>query len=288
MSLGNTGAADGDTASLARAERLRQRPPHGYQGAAGSGAPRSQAVQQDAFPAQLEMPGLPPRAPGLPPRSPPRSPPRAPGLPPRVPSRERDAFPAQLEAPCADPVASELTHDPDAQERADLIEKCLAHGLTDEEIEGVLREHMFQKMVEQEEKEREEREKAPTLSNSSVAARLIAKSQESLPPEYQKELAQAPQEAPPSPPSFKPRSSSVAAKRQAKAASLKSVSFVPSDEEIVGILTDDHVRRTPSPQMGEPASAPTKPATDAAAAYLQSKQQAAASKNRNRNGSTIF
>jgi hypothetical protein len=144
--------------------------------------------------------------------------------------------------------------DPDAQERADLIEKCLAHGLSDEEIEGVLREHMFAKMVEQEERER---------SHGGYKAA-------------------APEEAPPAECKFEPRKPpSVAAKRQAKAASLKSVSFGPSDEEIAGIL-EDHARQTPSPQ------AQGKPVDEARAAYLQSKQQALAAKNRNRNGSTIF
>merc|ERR1719379_2635295 len=75
-------------------------------------------------------------------------------MPPRPSSRERSTGPAQPEQRYTEPDASELAHDPDAQERADLIEKCLAHGLSDEEIEGVLREFMFQKMVEQEENER--------------------------------------------------------------------------------------------------------------------------------------
>merc|ERR1711985_46654 len=67
---------------------------------------------------------------------------------------EKDSFPAQRDMAHNEPVASDMSCDPDAQERADLIEKCLAHGLTDEQIEGVLREHMFQKMMENEEKER--------------------------------------------------------------------------------------------------------------------------------------
>jgi len=229
-------------------------------------------------------------------------------MPPRIPSRERnghagyDATSAQRDVSHADPVASELECDPDAQERADLIEKCLAHGLSDEEIEGVLREHMFQKMMEQEEKERaaaaaaapEAAAPAPAQpAASSVASRLIAKSQDEFSAEYKQELTHAQQAAPPPECAFEPRKPvSVAAKRQARANSLKSVSFGPSDEEIVGILEHG---RTPSPQSSEPAAAQMKPdprdcyrATDARTAFLQSQQQAAASKNRNRGGQGIF
>lgn len=309
---GDSGKADSDSASLARADRLRQRPPVGYQGAAGSGAPRNQSTKQigyiseavskdslpamhqsleDSFPAQRDMP---------------------PSMPPRMPSRERndhagyDATSAQRDVSHADPVASELACDPDAQERADLIEKCLAHGLSDEEIEGVLREHMFQKMMEQEEKERAAaahqaaapapQAAAPAPAQpaaSSVASRLISKAQDEFSAEYKQELTHAQQAAPPPECAFEPRKPvSVAAKRQARANSLKSVSFGPSDEEIVGILEHG---RTPSPQSSEPAAAQMKPgardchgATDARTAYLQAQQQAAASKNRNRGGQGIF
>merc|ERR1712188_210544 len=90
-------------------------------------------------------------------------------IPPRASSRERNSstVPAQQDVARAQPVASELDYDPDAQERADLVTKCLAAGFNDEEIEGVLREHMFQKMLEQEEKERNA---APPLAAAALAA----------------------------------------------------------------------------------------------------------------------
>jgi len=177
----------------------------------------------------------------------------------------------------------------------------LGSWLSDEEIEGVLREHMFQKMMEQEEKERAAAAAAPQAAApapaqpaaSSLASRLIAKAQDEFSAEYKQELTHAQQAAPPPECAFEPRKPvSVAAKRQARANSLKSVSFGPSDEEIVGILQHG---RTPSPQSSEPAAAQMKPgardchgATDARTAYLQAQQQAAASKNRNRGGQGIF
>jgi len=130
-------------------------------------------------------------------------------------NKKSDAYPAQLDVPHAEPVASDMSYDPDAQERADLIEKCLAHGLTDEEIEGVLREHMFQKMMEKE----------------MIAEGQAAKAAAPQMPEY---------DAPP----MRPANSSVAAKRQAKAMAKKSASFGPSDDEIAEII---EVGRTPSP-----------------------------------------
>jgi hypothetical protein len=180
----------------------------------------------------------------------------------------------------------------------------LAAGLSDEQIEGVLREHMFQKMLE---KEQTERVTAPPMAAAAAAAaevsaqsgyqprnapqasaapsfasKIIAKSQEHLSHEYRKELEKATKEAPPPECTFEPpKPSSVAAKRKARAASLKSVSFGPSDDEIVGILEGHAPARTPSPQTNGPVGS-------AAAAYLQSQRQAAEAKNKNRNGSIIF
>merc|ERR1712224_224493 len=151
---------DGHSASLARAEKLRQRPPVGYHGCAGSGAPKPpRAPERDLHPAQPDMPHSFPV--------------------------EKDSFPSQRDTAHTEPVALGMSCDPDAQERADLIEKCLAHGLTDEQIEGVLREHMFQKMMEQEEAERAAQ--APLPKTPAATA-----------------------------PPVKPATSSVAAKRQAK------------------------------------------------------------------------
>jgi hypothetical protein len=176
-----------------------------------------------------------------------------------------------------EPVASDMSCDPDAQERADLIEKCLAHGLTDEQIEGVLREHMFQKMMEKENQEDGATAAAHQMSN--VAGKSGAK------------------------PPAQPANPSVAAKRQAKAK--KAISFGPSDEEIAGILEGG---RTPSPSMHSFENAPStldmkngkkQVATsgfnlgchseqDSRAAYMESQQKAAAAKARNRSGMGIF
>jgi len=249
---------DRDSASLARAEKLRQKAPVEFQGCAGSGAPKPpRAPERDSYPAQRDF-----KAASAVKQDP-------------YPAYQ-DSYPAQQDMPCTEPVASDMSYDPDAQERADLIEKCLAHGLTDEEIEGVLREHMEQKMMEKE-KQVEERV-------AKAAARMM-------------EHDAAP---------VKPASSSVASKRQAKAMNKKSTSFGPSDEEIAEII---EIGRTPSPEMNHLQNIPTMmkmknekakqvaasgynvgshSEQDSRAAYLASQQTAAAAKARNRNGSGIF
>lgn len=249
---------DGHSVSLARAEKLRQKPPVGYQGCAGSGAPKPpRAPERDSYPAQPD---------------------KSYSFP-----VEKDCFPAQRDMAHTEPAAVDMSCDPDAQERADLIEKCLAHGLTDEQIEGVLREHMIQKMMEKE-------AESAAHQTSTMAANSIGKSQMpdgDMPP-------------------MKPANSSVAAKRQAKAQAKKSISFGPSDEEIAGIL---EVGRTPSPSMlafeNKPSTMETKNGKskqvatsgfnlgchseqDSRAAFLESQQKAAAAKARNRSGMGIF
>lgn len=178
-----------------------------------------------------------------------------------------------------------------------MIRKCLEHGLNDEQIEGILREHMWQKMQEQEQanappkagppvrapaKASTQPPAAPSMGQSK-ASLLIAKSQGSLSSGYQKELSDAQLKAPPPECTFEARKpSSVAAKRQARAASSKSISFGPSDEEIAGIIEQG---RTPTPQKDE--SKRHEQPDDARSAFLQSQERAAAAKNRNR-GQGIF
>lgn len=254
-------APDGDSASLARAEKLRQRPPVGFHGCAGSGAPKPpRAPERDSYPAQPDMLHSFPV--------------------------DKDSFPAQRDMAHTEPVASDMSGDPDAQERADLIEKCLAHGLTDEQIEGVLREHMFQKMMEKE----AEADMIAAHQTSTMAANSIGKSQ----------MTGGDM------PLVKPANSSVAAKRQANAQAKKSTSFGPSDEEIAGIL---EVGRTTSPPMhayeNKPSTMEMKNGKakevaksgfnlghhseqDSRAAYLESQRTAAAVKARNRGGTGIF
>jgi len=246
------------------------------QGCAGSGAPRTQTIQQDAYPAQRDVARV--------------SPVDRRACTPAAPVRQ-DSRNTESEA-----VAAELVCDPDAQERADLIEMCLSRGFSDEEIEGVLREHMMQKMMAQEQERNVEPPKSVKHpSQSSLASQLISKSQESLSEEYTKELYASEQESSltanvnsMSQEVPKPAISSVAAKRQAKAASLKSVSFGPSDEEIAGLLEDHAYGRTPSPQMEAKGGIQNNCASDARAAFLESQRQAAAVKARNRNGQGIF
>lgn len=232
-------------------------------------------------------------------------------IPPHALSRERNSSPApaQQEAARAEPVASELECDPDAQERADLITKCLAAGLSDDQIEGVLREHMFQKMVEQEQMERaaappmaaaaavaaeapapcsyQPRNSAQAPAASSVASRLIAKSHEQLAPEYKAELETASKQAQPPECTFQaPKHSSVAAKRKARAES-KSVSFGPSDEEIVGIIEAHTSGPTPSPCINEQKGSGGAPNIQRSA-YMENKRLASEAKTKSRNGSIIF
>jgi hypothetical protein len=155
----------------------------------------------------------------------------------------------------------------EAKERSALIENCLMHGLSDEEIEGVLREHMFQKEAERQQRELE---KAGTLKPETLA----------------------------------PVNTSIAAQRQAKArGNPKGVSqYGPSDQEVADMLYDN---RTPSPKAPMRSEAPQVAlrdrkkveitakvgdlgATGCRNAYFDSKQVANAAKDRNRNGQGIF
>jgi hypothetical protein len=149
----------------------------------------------------------------------------------------------------------------EAKERSALIENCLMHGLSDEEIEGVLREHMFQKEAERQQRELE---KAGTLKPETLA----------------------------------PVNTSIAAQRQAKAkGNAKGVSqYGPSDQEVADMLYDN---RTPSPRAPQVGLRDRKKveitakvgdlgATGCRNAYFDSKQVANAAKDRNRNGQGIF
>lgn len=61
---------------------------------------------------------------------------------------ETDAAPAQLDWAPAPPKAQELGSDPDAEERQRLIEQSLSYGLTDDQINEVLEEHMNKKVLQ--------------------------------------------------------------------------------------------------------------------------------------------
>jgi len=142
---GDGGQGDRDTAALHRAERLKERPAPSREGFAGIGAPRSVQPQCDAHPAP------------------------------------QDSYAAQQDSSTASPPAQDTAgfaptydSDEDAKERALLIEKCLAHGLSDEEIEGVLREHLFQKEMEKMDKPERLGETMKPAS-TSVAAQRQAK-----------------------------------------------------------------------------------------------------------------
>lgn len=120
---GDGGQVDAHSAALQRAERHKQRPPPSQIGCAGVGAPRIDPNAQQSQPQELQ----------------------------------NDDYPSSNPGPGIDSSQLSPTYDSEAeaQERSLLIEKCLQHGLSDEEIEEVLKEHMFQKLMEREQREAE-------------------------------------------------------------------------------------------------------------------------------------
>lgn len=247
---GDGGRGDRDSVALQRAERLKQRAPPSQVGCAGVGAPRvpapervpeSQQMQAD-FHQEIQKDSSSSSAP--------------------VPELNSSTFSSAY-----DPEA-------EAQERSMLIEKCLQHGLNDEEIEEMLREHMFQKEMERQQRE-VEAEKSETLK-----------------------------------PGLAPVNTSIAAQRQAKAKGngKGSPQYGPSNEEIADMLYNN---RTPSPQVATVSGVPQVPtptsirdrkkvevtgkvtggdlgSTGSRNAFFECKQGASAAKDRNRLGQGIF
>lgn len=254
---------DGDSIAIQNAARRRHRPPPSNEGCAGHGAPRAPSRERDMMPAQRLMPEASCRAP----------------------SRERDAQPAQRDAP-SQQMGQELggcgptADEDDAEERNMLIEKCLAHGLDDEQIIGVLEEHKRQKMQAKLEQMQQEQVSQPEQFQH------MEEQQTALPETF--------------PPKAAP--TSLAAKRQAKAAAKKSLSFGPSDEEIVSVI-QEHMTPPDTPPDAGPTSLAAKRAKArdvstttigsfdsdrSRSAYIQSQQQAAACRSKNRASQGIF
>lgn len=237
---GEGGLTDAHTAAQQRAERLRQRVPPSQVGCAGVGAPRAPAR----------------------------------GAP--EPQQEQDFFPDQQQQAVAasdtEPVSFTPTYDSDAdaQERSMLIEKCLEHGLSDEEIEGVLKEHIEHKEMERQ--QREAQSMSLTLSQPLPQPDLV------------------------------PANTSLAAQRQAKAKGIgKGNVFGPSDDEVANMM---YGNLSSSPEAaGEAGSHRANRlrkkdevtgkigdlgSTVRKGAFLDSHQVANAAKDRNRNGQGIF
>jgi hypothetical protein len=133
-----------------------------------------------------------------------------------------------------------------------LIEKCLAMDLSDEEIEGVLREHMFQKEAEKQQRLGETLKPSVAPTNTSVAAQRQAK-------------AMAKQ------PGYGPSDEEVA--------NVLHNHRVPEDPAPVGRLGK---KKEVAAKIGDLG------ATGCRNAYFESHQTAAAARDRNRFGQGIF
>jgi len=157
--------------------------------------------------------------------------------------------------------------DDDTEERHQLIRQCIENGLSDDQISEVLDEFHNGKMLE--------------------------KSRRKL------EQQQAQQQAAP----LQATSKSVAARRMSKSKEPMSVSFGPSNEEIVGIIREHTPQLSPSAENAPPISLAAKRekakavglpsvgkfnSDESRACFLQGHQQAANAKSKNRLGSGIF
>merc|ERR1719158_100285 len=124
--------------------------------------------------------------------------------------------------------------------------------------------------------------------------------------EPQMQQMQQQEEQQPFPEAFPPKAaaptSSLAAKRQAKAMTKKSLSFGPSDEEIVSVI-QEHMTPPDTPPDANPTALAAKRAKArdvqtttigsfdsdrSRSAFLQSQQQAAACRSKNRASQGIF
>lgn len=196
---------------------------------------------------------------------------------PEHPNMQPDAI-----APSAGSVEEE---DQDALEQRDLIQQCLAQGLSEPEIMEMLEEWENHKLIQK--------------TQAKMGADLAQPDQAQAPPALGvsgKALAETS--------SFGVSGTSLSARRQAQA-KVKKASFGPSDEEISGVLTQyakENLTPPESPSEGglslaamrkkarEPseASYATVDSEKSRAAYLQAKNQADAVKNKNRTSSGIF
>lgn len=224
---GTGGLEDAHTAALQRAERIRQKPAERFEGCAGIGAPKRVQPQSNPHPTEQNLSAA-----------------------------QQDSNTAS--APVQDTAGFVPTYDSDedAKERALLIEKCLAHGLSDEEIEGVLREHMFQKELGQVERQ-EDLGGTIKPANTSVAAQRQAKAM-AVKPSYgpsDEEIANVLHEH------LSPRDPNDLAQR----------GRLGKKTEITGKIVATNLGATSSRN-----------------AYLDSHKAATAAKNRNRAGEGIF
>lgn len=235
-------ANDKDSKRLADAARMRQKPLPSHQGCAGSGAPK------------------------IPPKMLPRE---------EAAAVAENAFIPQMSQQQASNEAAEATlkvesfqggGDEDEQdEQREIIQQCLAEGLSEERIMEILDEWQNSKLMQ-------------------ITADRMKREQPAANP-----FQGAPQHE-----AFGVCGTSVAASRQAKAS--KSLAFGPSDEEIVGVLKD-YKKENITPQSGSPSSVSlaAKRAKDrehsgaaigsfdtdlSRAAYLESKSKMAQNKQR--------
>lgn len=257
----SSSANDKDSVRLADAERRRQRPSPSNFGRAGAGAPKP------------------------PPQMFPRTEP-ADAAQPAMAQREAVDVTQKLE-PCPQPaaVAGDIDEEEqDREEQREIIQQCLAEGLSEERILELLEEWQNEKLIRQTQ-ERMQREQGQSMA---AAQPSVAASRNAGPQPDALGLGVC--------------GASVAATRQAKAS--KALSFGPSDQEIVGVL-NEYTKENMTPPDSPPnaVSLAAKRAKDrqpseasvgsfntdkSRAAYLQSKNQAEAVKNKQRMGPGIF
>jgi len=259
-------AKDMDSARLADAARRRQRPSPKNFGAAGAGAPKlpraihENEASQAAASLQGEILEVTQRMESEP----------VPSMGPLAQSNTEPAF------------VDEDGEDEDQREQREIIQQCLAEGLGEDQIMEILDSWQNSKLVQHTQERLQSDQHHTAIEPQPNASSLQASAQ-----------SQAPFGAP---------GASLAASRQAKA--VKSLSFGPSDEEIVDVLKDYSKENLTPPES--PPNATTlaarrkkeKEVSEASvggfdsdksrAAYLQSKSQMDAVKNKNRISSGIF
>jgi len=279
-------AKDGDSARLADAARRRNRGSPKNNGAAGSGAPKLPTgglLERVGFPSN-EAPAPAEATQRLAPEDRPIG---GWGQPAPAPSGGGAEFV---------PGGPDDDDDQDAAEQREIIQHCLSQGLGEEEILEMLEQWQNDKLLAKT-RERMDREAAP-LPKAGAQPKMQPRAQ---PKAFHPQQAVAQPEAL----GISVGGTSLAASRMAKGK--KSLSFGPADEEIVDILQDyakenltppDSQASTPNSVSLAAKRKKDKETSVAAvgafdsdksrAAYVQSRNQMDAVKNKNRNSQGIF
>lgn len=264
---------DMHTAQLQKAADRRQRGSPKNYGAAGSGAPKASPLMSVGMTVAQNCGDIPPRARDEGAENTQRMEPAA--MPCMQPFPTDSAMSGEG-APMPGAGGDDDDEDEEQQEQREIINQCLAEGLSEDKILEILEEWSSQKLVERT-RERLQAEQAAVADPSSADQEALGSSRRGS-------------------------GSSITANRQAKAK--KSLSFGPMDEEIVGVLKDfskENLTPPESPPNSLGLAAKRKKEREISeakvgsfdeeksrAAYLETKKQMDAVKNKNRLSSGIF